>query len=162
MVQSLKNDYGIAKHGRRNPLAMLAWVGALAVVALPAKAEAKPISLNCNIEEGASVADKYTQITIDEDAGTVIYNSHLTGPDPIKEYQVKGPIPKEIKIDVSMKITANNEKFIYANDKQSVFILTKHDGQFAYSFVTAVPVSEGNFLAFGNTHSGTCVNSLFD
>ena len=141
----------------RNALIVFAWVGALAVVAQPVRAEAKPIVLNCNIEESGY---KDTQITIDEDAGTVIYNSHLTGPDPIVEFQSEDGT--KTKIDVSMKITINTEKFIMANDQSGAFVLTKHDVRFAHAWVLPFKGPDGSYFAFANNLSGTCVKSPFD
>ena len=148
----------------RNALIALAWAASLTVVLQADKAEAKRIILNCEIEGGYGS----TQIMIDEKEGIVIYHfQYLTGPGPLQKFQYKGPLPKGVTskdefIDVSMKITINTENFILANDESSAFIITKHDGRFVKAFVTPVPMGDGEWFAFGNTHEGTCVKSPFD
>ena len=151
----------------QNALSATAWVAALAVVVPAANAEAKQIVLNCEIEEGASQGQLSTQIMIDEDDGIVIYHfQYHKGSGPLRKLQLESPlpegVPREKIIDVSMKITMNNDNFIMANDHSGAFVITKHDGRFVYSFVTPVPTKDGNWFAFGNTHWGTCVKSPFD
>ena len=153
----------------QNALSAATGVAALAIVVPAANAEAKQIVLNCEIESGAPERYRSTQIMIDEDAGFVIYNfQHHKGSGPLRKFRVEGPLlegePREIIIDVSMKITESNDWYMLANDDKGAFVITKHDGRFAYSFVIAFPTNDdaGIWIPFGNTHLGTCAKSPFD
>ena len=112
------------------------------------------VVLNCEIADAPSKS-RFIQILVDEDQDIVKFHFNL-------------------KIPISMKITFKNDEFILAHkssatlDKDgrrtlspSVFIISKTDGSFAYSFVTPVLIS-GNFIAFGNSLMGKCVRNPFD
>lgn len=151
----------------QNALNVATGVAALAIVVPAANAEAKQIVLNCEIESGASERYRSTQIMIDEDAGFVIYNfQYHKGSGPLRKFRMEGPLlegePREITLDVSMKITVSNDWFILANDNNGAFVITKHDGRFAHSFVTPLSTNDGIWITFGNTHLGTCGRSPFD
>ncbi|WP_316978870.1 hypothetical protein [Shumkonia mesophila] len=137
-------------------LIVSAWLAVLGVVASTAYADAKRIVLNCTIEEGAPQAYRSIQIMIDENIGIVIYNYQLVGDNYNRE------INKDTFIDLSMKISINDSKFMLANNSSGAFVITKHDGRFVHAFVTPIPAKDGNWVAFGNTHWGTCARSPFD
>lgn len=122
-------------------------------------AETKQLVLNCQITEGGSERYLSTKILIDEDAGIVVYNyNEKTG----TKLATPSEDCKGCYVDLTMKITMKNEKALLANDTTSAFVMTKRDGKFVHSFVSLLPLPDGNFLAFGNTLWGTCAKSPFD
>jgi len=117
----------------------------------------REIVLNCEIEEGGPQQYRSIQIMIDEHRGIVIYNFHLPAMNDFNPVRRSGPG----YIDLSMKITMNDEKLIMANDDSGAFVMRKHDGRFVKAFVTPVPTKDGSWFALGNTHSGKCVKNPF-
>ena len=65
-------------------------------------------------------------------------------------------------MNTSMQITTANDNFIIANDQSGAFSINKRDGTFSKSFVSPVPLKNGQWFVFGNTHSGTCAKSPFN
>lgn len=121
------------------------------------KPSGQEIVLDCKIEEGAPQGFDSTQIMIDEYRGIVVY--HFGGNlNPIVISSAGG-----IKnyIDLSMKININDDKFLVASDDNGAIVITKHDGKFVNSFVSPVPLPDGNWFAFGNTLWGTCAKNPF-
>ena len=96
---------------------------------------------------------------IDEDVGIVVFDfSEKVGfKVPAESDGCKG-----CYLDLAMKITLKNEKLLLANDIQSAFAMTKHDGKFVRSSVTPVPLPDGNYAVLGNTLWGTCAKSPFN
>jgi hypothetical protein len=127
-------------------------VGTAILALLPAvHADAKQTVLSCKIEEGSSAKYDSTQIMIDEEERQVIYHFQLVGADPIRK------LGEGSFVDLSMKITINNDKIVMANDASHVFVMTKHDAKFVHAFVMPIPTPDGNFAAFwkhslGNVH----------
>ena len=105
------------------------------------------IVLDCKIE-GAPRGWDSTQIMIDEHRDIIIYGFQL--PANRGSYN---PIHRVGKgsgtgyIDLSMKITMNNDNFIMANDTSGALVINKHDGRFVKSFVTLIPVTIGSWFA---------------
>jgi hypothetical protein len=144
---------------------MLATAAIVAVILVPGVAEAEiatgQVVLNCEIEEGAPEDYRATKIMIDETNGFVIYHfQHHNSSDPTRTIELEDGNKGEV--DFSMKITINNSRFIMADDMNGAFIITKHDGRFVHAFVNSIPLNDGNFVAFGNVHWGTCAKSPFD
>jgi hypothetical protein len=132
----------------------------LAVAALIATAaQGAPLVLSCKVESGAGSPDAPMQIMIDEEKGIVIYNYQWVGPNPKKQVNVDG---RHGTIDQSMKVTANNSKFLVASSFNGTFVITKEDARFAYAYAMPFPSNAGNWIALGNTHMGSCVKSPFN
>ena len=163
MKQKLHNMYhrdyvGWFKNTLRNTMSKTALAATLAMVVFTANAEAKQIVLNCEIEGGYQT----TQIMIDDDKGIVIYHfQYHNSSDSLRKFQSKDG--KEIIVDMSMKITLNNDNFIMANNDSGLFLITKHDGRFVHPFVLPLPqTSSSGYSAFDNTHRGKCSKGPFD
>jgi len=117
-------------------------------------AEAKPLILNCEILEGAS--ERSTQIMIDEENRIAVYNYQLVGPNWRKPVGTEGNY-----IDLSMKITSNNSKFIQANDNSGALLMTKSDAKFVKVWVAPILLNNGDIFAFSQTHEGKCTQNPF-
>lgn len=73
-------------------------------------ATAESIILDCKVVEGGPKKDHPIQIMIDEEGKLLVYNYQLLGSD------FRRRVGPNQFIDLSMKITAGNGKFILAND----------------------------------------------
>jgi hypothetical protein len=129
---------------------------AIGLSILTPAAEAKPLILNCEILEGASEGHRSTQIMIDEENRIAVYNYQLVGPNWRKPVGAEGNY-----IDLSMKITSNNSKFIQANDNSGALLMTKSDAKFVKAWVIPVPLNNGDVFAFSQTHEGKCTQNPF-
>jgi hypothetical protein len=131
----------------------------LILVISATNAEAKQLVLTCQITQGASEPYRSAKILIDEDAGIVVYDFN-------EKFGVKLKLESKdcngCYADLSMKITMKNEKVLVANNTTSAFVMTKHDGKFVHSFVTPLPLPDGNYAALGNTLWGACAKSPFN
>lgn len=154
---------------------LIVLAGAVVVLVQPVNADPARMVLNCKIEYGAP--ERLMQIMIDADAKIVIYDyqNFKDQPNFKEKFYFKGkdqPRPVlEFKLDdgqtvygdISMNITTNDKQRVQANDDSGAVLITKHDGRFARSWVIPVPAKSGkDFVAFGNTHLGTCSRSPFD
>jgi hypothetical protein len=110
---------------------------------------AAPLVLHCKITEGAQIPS--VTILVDEAESIVVYGGARS--------QIGGS--SGALIDLSMKITLRDDRVIVANDTRGAIVITKHDGKFVHSFVTAIPLPNGNYGMLGNTIWGECTKSPF-
>jgi hypothetical protein len=139
-----------------NPSAVFACAAMSATLMQLADVEAKQLVLNCDISEGAPEGYRSIQIVIDEEKKFVIYNSQLTGTNPLRQ------VGEGQYVDLSMKISLNNAKLLMANDVSGSFLMTKSDGHFVHAWVVPIETKAGAYIPFANIHSGTCAKGPFD
>ena len=116
------------------------------------------VLLNCDRYDG----EQEFQIYINEDEEYVIYNAQNHD-----SYERRREVPvtnsdETSVIDFGLDITANNSAFIMASDNSASLVFVKRDASFAYAWTNPIPIREGIFAAFGNSHEGSCSINPFN
>lgn len=114
--------------------------------------------LDCDRYDG----DQTFQIYVNELEGYVLYNAQHRKGDYSREREYSradDPDRGTVVIDEGLDIYQNGPTLIRASSNDASFVLAKETATYAYAWTTPFPRGDGKLVAFGNNHTGRCLQN---
>jgi len=143
----------------RQALACRAWAAGILLGLSPVGAVADDgLVFECDRYDG----EQSFKIYINEAEGYVLYNAQTRGGDYSRKREYSMPENedgKTVVLDDGLDIYQNDRQLIRASSQDSSFVLAKETATYAYAWTTPFPRGDGKLVAFGNHHTGRCLQS---
>ena len=144
---------------KRQALTCRAWATGLLLGLLPVWLIAdEGVVFECDRYDG----EQNFEIYINEAEGYVLYNAQVRNGDYSRKREYSMPEngdSKTVILDGGLDIYQNDLQLIRASSQDSSFVLAKETATYAYAWTTPFPRGDGKFVAFGNHHSGRCLQN---